>query len=90
MITDLCITSYKHSRRRLILVDLEGTLWRRDLSRGGLRAYLKGDFKIPDGPLEVLKALSNDKRNDVWLLSGLPVRDVLERVEGKVPGIGIV
>lgn len=71
-------------------MDLEGTMWRRDLSRGGLQAYLEGDFKIPDGPLEVLKTLSDDKRNDVWLLSGLPVRDVLERVEEKVPGIGIV
>ncbi|KAF9447635.1 glycosyltransferase family 20 protein [Macrolepiota fuliginosa MF-IS2] len=81
---------YKHSQRRLILVDFEGTLWRRDLTRKGLQAYLNGEFKIPEEPLEVLKSLSEDKRNDVWLLSGLPVRDVLDRVAEKVPNIGIV
>ncbi|KAJ3568203.1 hypothetical protein NP233_g5869 [Leucocoprinus birnbaumii] len=81
---------YRHSHRRLILVDFEGTLWRRDLTRRGLQAYLEGDFKIPEAPLEALKNLSEDKRNDVWLLSGLPVKDVLERVAEKVPGIGIV
>ncbi|KAF5353408.1 hypothetical protein D9756_007953 [Leucocoprinus leucothites] len=81
---------YKHSRRRLVLVDFEGTLWRRDLTRRGLQAYLEGDFKIPEGPLDVLKSLANDKRNDVWLLSGLPVKGVLEQVAEKVPGIGIV
>ncbi|KXN83190.1 hypothetical protein AN958_01704 [Leucoagaricus sp. SymC.cos] len=81
---------YKHSQRRLILVDFEGTLWRRDLTRKGLQAYLKGEFKIPDAPLEALRDLAEDKQNDVWLLSGLPVRDVLERAAEKVPRIGIV
>jgi trehalose 6-phosphate synthase/phosphatase len=65
-------------------------LWRRDLTRRGLQAYLNGDFKIPDEPLEVLTSLAEDSRNDVWLLSGLPIKDVLERVAEKVPGIGIV
>jgi hypothetical protein len=65
-------------------------LWRRDLTRKGLQAYLKGDYKIPEAPLEVLNILSEDKRNDIWLLSGLPVKDVLDRVAEKVVNIGIV
>lgn len=81
---------YKHSRRRLILVDFEGTLWRRDLTRKGLQAYLNGEFKIPEEPLQVLKNLTEDRRNDVWLLSGLPIRNVLDHVAEKVPNIGIV
>lgn len=81
---------YKHSQRRLLIVDFEGTLWRRDLTRKGLQAYLSGKFKIPEAPLEVLNGLAEDRRNDVWLLSGLPVRDVLDRVAERVPNIGIV
>lgn len=81
---------YKHSQRRLIIVDFEGTLWKRDLSRRGLQAYLNGDFEIPEEPLNALSSLAEDRRNDVWLLSGLPVRGVLERVAEKVPNIGIV
>ncbi|RDB18114.1 putative alpha,alpha-trehalose-phosphate synthase [UDP-forming] subunit [Hypsizygus marmoreus] len=117
---------YRHSRKRLILVDLEGTLWRRDLSREGLvrmevdyaggggggvttnasaeggSGYKDNDaeegregaggekVRVPEEVLEVLEKLVEDRRNEVWLLSGLRVRGVLERIGKRVPRLGIV
>ncbi|TFK37501.1 alpha,alpha-trehalose-phosphate synthase [Crucibulum laeve] len=81
---------YKHSQKRLVLVDFEGTLWKRDLSKEGLGKMLRGEFEFPTAALEVLKRLAEDKRNDVWLLSGLPVKGVLDKVAELVPKIGIV
>ncbi|KAF9007082.1 glycosyltransferase family 20-domain-containing protein [Cyathus striatus] len=80
---------YKHSQKRLILVDFEGTLWRRDLSREGLAKMLRGEFEFPPEVVEVLRRLGEDKRNDVWLLSGLPVKGIMEKVASAVPKIGI-
>ena len=104
-----------------MLLDLEGTLWLRDLSRKGLvwmeedykRAAgrdgdgeavdaggveetekaggdKKGEVAIPEGVLSVLEKLVEDRRNEVWLLSGLRMRGVLERIAERVPGLGIV
>ncbi|KAJ7823629.1 glycosyltransferase family 20 protein [Mycena olivaceomarginata] len=56
---------YKHSSKRLLLMDLEGTLWARP--RAG-----------PWG--QVLRRFAADGRNDVWLLSGLPIAGVLSRI----------
>lgn len=124
---------YKHSRRRLVLLDLEGTLWLRDLSRkglvwmeedykraagpdeadeedededeeavdaegveriqktgGGSEADKKGEIAIPEGVLSVLGKLVEDRRNEVWVLSGLRMRGVLERIAERVHGLGIV
>ncbi|KAG6810498.1 hypothetical protein H0H92_011595 [Tricholoma furcatifolium] len=90
---------YRHSRRRLVLVDLEGTLWRRDLSREGLARMeedylcLKGEERkvvVPEEALETLEALVGDVRNEVWLLSGLRVRGVLERIAERIPRLGVV
>ena len=81
---------YKHSRKRLILVDFEGTLWTRDLSRAGLVGMAKGDYLFPEEVANVLGKLADDSRNEVWLLSGLRVDGVLERFKEKVPKVGIV
>ncbi|KAG5642279.1 hypothetical protein DXG03_003056 [Asterophora parasitica] len=100
---------YRHSRKRLVLVDLEGTLWGRDLSREGLvrmeedykaagrdRGEANGDgdvkarIQVPEDVLLVLEKLVEDRRNEVWLLSGLRVRGVLERIAERVPRLGIV
>jgi hypothetical protein len=78
---------YKRSQRRLILVDFEATLWRRDISRAGL---LCNAFAPPKESLEVLTKLADDRRNDVWLLSGLPVKEMMDKVAALVPQIGIV
>jgi Trehalose-6-phosphatase len=78
---------YKLSQRRLILVDFESTLWQRDISRAGL---LHNSFNPPKESLEVLTKLADDRRNAVWLLSGLPVKHMLDKVAALVPHIGIV
>ena len=73
---------YRHSHKRLILVDFEGTLWLRDpLSR---------TFDPPEDGLEALKALSEDERNDVWLLSGLQIGGALDRIARRLPNVGLV
>jgi trehalose-6-phosphatase len=77
---------YRHSRRRLLLVDFEGTAWLRDMSREGL---LK-PFEPPEDAMALFERLVGDRRNEVWALSGLPVKDVLEKVAERVPGLGIV
>ena len=81
---------YKHSRKRLILVDFEGTLWTRDLSTAGLVGMAKGEYVFPEEVVNVLGKLADDPRNEVWLLSGLRVDEVLERFKEKVPKVGIV
>ncbi|KAG1873862.1 glycosyltransferase family 20 protein [Suillus subluteus] len=83
--TTLLLPRYKHSPRRILLLDFEGTLWRPDLSRAGLLA----PFVPPEGAVELLNKFSANKRNEVWLLSGLPVKS-LERVAAKAPEVGIV
>lgn len=89
---------YRHSRTRLILVDFEGTLWRRDLSRDGL-ARMEEDYavkggkckvEVPEDVLRVLEKLVEDRKNEVWLLSGLRVKGVLERIAERIPRLGIV
>ncbi|EAU87507.2 trehalose-phosphatase [Coprinopsis cinerea okayama7 len=88
---------YKHSMKRLILIDFEGTLWRRDLSHAGMAKTLRKedewseeDEDWPKESVEVLKALSEDRRNEVWVLSGLARTGVLGKVAKVVPKVGIV
>ncbi|KAI0056939.1 alpha-trehalose-phosphate synthase [Artomyces pyxidatus] len=71
---------YKHSQRRLILIDLEDTLWLRHPRKIGA---------IPTEALDVVKRLSEDVKNEVWLLSGLTVKE-LEEVASAVPRVGLV
>ncbi|PPQ70001.1 hypothetical protein CVT24_003776 [Panaeolus cyanescens] len=139
----MVIPRFRHSKRRVVLVDLEGTLWRRDLTRGGLVKMLEGEggergldgggffgsggshggshehtseqsgdaveaakeaieceskeveykTKLPEEVEEVVKILqklTDDERNEVWLLTGLRVRGVVEGIGERVPRIGIV
>ncbi|KAG1793553.1 glycosyltransferase family 20 protein [Suillus plorans] len=83
--TTLLLPRYKHSSRRILLLDFEGTLWRPDMSRAGLLA----PFVPPEGAVELLNKFSANQRNEVWLLSGLPIKS-LEQVAAKAPGVGIV
>lgn len=73
---------YRHSQKRLILIDFEGTLWARDPRNP--------TFEPPTEALDLLNKLASDRRNEVWLLSGLPVKGALEEVAKVVPQIGIV
>lgn len=74
---------YKHSARRLLLVDLEGTLWTGRDPRAP-------EFTPPEEAIRLLGKLAGDARNEVWLLSGLPVEGKMEKIAESVPGIGIV
>jgi trehalose 6-phosphate synthase complex regulatory subunit len=80
------IPRYKHSRKRLLLLDFEGTLWVRDVSRAGLLS----SFVPPEDAMELLSKLAEDRRNDVWLMSGLPVQGVIDKVAELVPNIGLM
>ncbi|KAJ7480172.1 alpha,alpha-trehalose-phosphate synthase [Mycena galericulata] len=77
---------YKHSSKRLVLMDLEGTLW----TRPKLGASVDSEDAGLERALEVLRRFAADRRNDVWLLSGLPIAGVLSRIAKEVPRIGIV
>jgi trehalose 6-phosphate synthase/phosphatase len=77
---------YKHSSKRLLLLDFEGATWIRDMSRAGLLAPFEPQPQI----LALLKRFADDQRNEVWLLSGLPVKGVLDKIAAAVPGVGIV
>ena len=79
------IPRYRHSEKRLVLIDFEGTLWPRDP-----KTIVKGIFDPPADALQVLNKLSDDHKNEVWLLSGLPVKGQLDAVAKACPKIGIV
>ncbi|KAH8101288.1 glycosyltransferase family 20-domain-containing protein [Cristinia sonorae] len=102
---NLVLPRYKHSEKRLILIDFEGTLWKRDFNVMRVMAKVTtadissdaglglGGFKgwgIEEDSLNVLKKLSDDPKNEVWLLSGLQVKGVLEVVANELPKVGIV
>ncbi|TFK65857.1 alpha,alpha-trehalose-phosphate synthase [Pluteus cervinus] len=80
------VPRYKHSQKRLILVDFEGTIWKRDLSK----PLQQDATSLPTETLDTLKKLSEDKKNELWLLSGLPIKGVLEKIAEYVPKMGIV
>ncbi|KAJ7837220.1 alpha,alpha-trehalose-phosphate synthase [Mycena olivaceomarginata] len=80
---------YKHSSKRLLLMDLEGTCGRGRGPGLGHPCDTDGDAGL-ERALEVLRRFAADGRNDVWLLSGLPIAGVLSRIAKEVPRIGIV
>jgi trehalose 6-phosphate synthase complex regulatory subunit len=75
---------YRHSQRRLLLIDFEDTL----LQRHPRRMYEGQGEGIPSEAIEVVKRLSEDSKNEMWLLSGLPVKTLDEVV--KEVRVGIV
>lgn len=77
---------YKHSSKRMIFIDLEGTLYNRDVSRDAL---LENRFEPPEEALQVLDKLVGDRRNEVWLMSGLP-RSMLQIIADRIPRLGII
>ncbi|KAF8884515.1 glycosyltransferase family 20-domain-containing protein [Infundibulicybe gibba] len=56
-LTDM-LPRYRHSQKRLILLDFEGTLWLRDASRQGIS-------EVPEDAIDILKKLADDRRNEV-------------------------
>jgi trehalose-6-phosphatase len=81
----LLLPRYRHSQRRLLLIDFEDTLWERNPRR-----QREGkDEGIPTEAIEVARRLSEDSKNEVWLLSGLPVK-ALDDVAKNTPKVGFV
>ncbi|KAJ2921413.1 hypothetical protein H1R20_g15685, partial [Candolleomyces eurysporus] len=89
---------YKHSMKRLILIDFEGTLWRRDLSKEGMQNWMlrkepewsEDDEAWPKESVELLKSLAEDKKNEVWVLSGLARTGILGKLTKVAPKVGII
>ncbi|OSD03743.1 glycosyltransferase family 20 protein [Trametes coccinea BRFM310] len=83
---------YRHSQKRLLLIDFEGTLWQRDMKTIARNAGVGGSpsFEPPQEAIAVLNKLAEDHKNEVWLLSGLPTKGSLEIVAEKAPRVGIV
>ncbi|KAJ7785811.1 alpha,alpha-trehalose-phosphate synthase [Mycena metata] len=79
---------YKHSAKRLVLLDFEGTLWARP-KFGAPADSSEADAGLQNA-LSLLRQFAADRRNDVWLLSGLPIEGVLTRIAKEVPRVGIV
>ena len=50
----------------------------------------EGEYELPEEAVDVLKKLTEDRNNEVWLLSGLPVRGAMEKVAELVPKVRIV
>lgn len=88
------IPKYRHSASRLIFVDFEGCLWVRDMSKRAITEMIqdgKGPMvEPPEETMQVLERLADDPRNEIWVLSGLPVKGALEKLAERVPGVGIV
>jgi trehalose-6-phosphatase len=81
----LLLPRYRHSERRLLLIDFEDTLW----ERNPRRQHEGKSEQMPTEAIEVVKRLSEDSRNEVWLLSGLPVK-ILDDVAKSTPKVGFV
>jgi hypothetical protein len=75
---------YHFAPKRLILIDLEGTLLQQDP-----KSVREKGFVPPDDVVELLKDLAKDERNHVWVLSGLPVKGGLEKLALTIPEIGL-
>ncbi|KDR78129.1 hypothetical protein GALMADRAFT_94660 [Galerina marginata CBS 339.88] len=99
------MSKFRHSMKRVVFVDFEGTLWGRDLTRrgvlglgvggggGGGEKGVEKEEELPrqvEDAIDVLGKLAEDRRNEVWLLSGLRAEGVLEAVAARVPKVGIV
>jgi len=80
---DLVGPRYRHTRQRLLLLDYEDTLWIRN------RGVRDATHEAPQDALDVLKELTRDPKNSVWILSGLPIKNCLDKVAAAVPGVGI-
>lgn len=89
--TDLAKASYATAGKRLILLDLEGTLCDSDAR---LRTTTEtseniDEFKLSDSTAKILEDLAGDKKNCVYILSGYSARS-LSALTRRFPDIGYV
>lgn len=83
------LTQYKYSGKRLVLLDLEDTLWTRKDSAGGF-VRQGTPFVVPRDVLDILNKLKDDPKNEVWVLSGLPIKGGMDQIADNVPGVGLM
>lgn len=88
---------WRHGQRRLILLDWEGALYLDDpllspsiTSADRLSADPSSQPDSFKAAIDVLRKLSDNRKNEVWLLSDLPVKGALSQIAVEVPKIGIV
>ncbi|CCA66498.1 related to alpha,alpha-trehalose-phosphate synthase, 115 KD subunit [Serendipita indica DSM 11827] len=74
---------HQGEKKRLILIDLERTLWTFDISSP------PQDVEVPGEAMNLLERLVNDERNEVWALSGLPIHGKLATIAKRLPQLGI-
>ncbi|KZT58197.1 glycosyltransferase family 20 protein [Calocera cornea HHB12733] len=77
-------SAYNASGERLILLDLEGTLWH----VSNLYLIHTEGFTPPKEMIDLLRRLTRDEKNKVYLLSGRGTAD-LESIGVQVPNLGL-
>jgi len=82
------LTQYKYSAKRLLLLDLEDTLWTRKTSSGIIKHGTP--FTVPQDVLDLLNKLKGDPKNEIWVLSGLPIKGGMDQISNNVPGVGLM
>ena len=82
------LTQYKYSNKRLVLLDLEDTLWTRKTSAGIIKQGTP--FTIPQDVFDILNKLKGDPKNEIWVLSGLPIKGGMDQISDNVPGVGLM
>jgi trehalose 6-phosphate synthase/phosphatase len=70
------------------LIDLEDTLWTRKTEGGIIKQGTP--FDVPQNVLDLLNMLAEDHKNEVWVLSGLPIASAMDKIAEKAPGIGLI
>ncbi|KAG8963789.1 hypothetical protein FRC03_002549 [Tulasnella sp. 419] len=79
------LPTYRSAKKRLILLGVESALVVRDP-----KETRDHGFEMPEKVRKLLEGLSNDERNVVYLLSGLPISGALEKVAAALPNIGLI
>jgi trehalose 6-phosphate synthase complex regulatory subunit len=82
------LTQYKYSAKRLLLLDLEDTLWTRKTSTGVIKQGTP--FTVPQEVFNILNKLKGDPKNEIWVLSGLPTKGGMDQIAENAPGIGLM
>lgn len=82
------LTQYKYSAKRLLLLDLEDTLWTRKTPAGFIKQGTP--LTIPQDVFDLLNKLKDDSKNEIWVLSGLPIKGGMDQISNNVPGIGLM
>jgi len=87
---DAVSTAYKLARKRVILVDFNGTLVMKEAPGKYLKREVLGisGNKPPKETIEALTALCADSRNIVYVISGDSEKNI-ENALGDIPGLGL-